>query len=425
MHRWRSRALLFVSLLASACAGTRGPVVPISAAAAPALPLRDFAGLSVQLSEPGGVFPSDNLVSNETSYLHVLGTLDTLGVRGGAYVGVGPDQNFSYIAHVRPAIAFLIDIRRDALLQHLLYKALFERARNRAEYMCLLLARSIPAHVESWADAGVHQLVAYVDSLAADSVLFEATARDVASAIQRYGIPLSAEDLSRVRAMHAAFAAEGLDVRYATRATPRAGLRPSFSRSGQYVTVTVIKPGERRTVTLNGPSAGVNWRRLLLETNGDGERANYLANEVDFQYVKDMHRRNRIIPVVGDLAGTHALAGIGRAVAERGLRVRVFYTSNVEQYLIDGPGFTRYAETVAALPHDEKSVITRSYMRGAHAQNVAGHNSTQLVERFETFVAVQRSGDYTSYADLVTRHVVAPPVRRVPVPDPAPAPMER
>ncbi|HEX6070025.1 MAG TPA: hypothetical protein VFZ18_09375, partial [Longimicrobiaceae bacterium] len=56
-----------------------------------------FAAVVARLSEPGGYFDTDNLISNESSYLHVMEGLRRLGVRGGAYLGVGPDQNFSYI----------------------------------------------------------------------------------------------------------------------------------------------------------------------------------------------------------------------------------------------------------------------------------------------------------------------------------------
>src|SRR5436853_1013764 len=84
-------------------------VVPI----APAKDHKEFAALSSRLSEPGGFFDSDNLISNETSYLHVFGKLTEMKVKGGAYVGVGPDQNFTYIAKIRPTRAIIIDIRRD------------------------------------------------------------------------------------------------------------------------------------------------------------------------------------------------------------------------------------------------------------------------------------------------------------------------
>src|SRR6185503_4496484 len=90
---------------------------------APATTPTTFAALVQQLSEPGGDFGGDNLISNEQSYLRVLPALARAGATGGAYVGVGPDQNFSYIAQVKPSVAYIIDIRRDNLLLHLLFKA--------------------------------------------------------------------------------------------------------------------------------------------------------------------------------------------------------------------------------------------------------------------------------------------------------------
>src|SRR5258706_396103 len=103
-----------------------------------------FAALSARLSEPGGYFDSDNLISNETSYLHVIGKLRELNVIGGVYVGVGPDQSFSYIAKIRPKMAIMIDIRKDNLLQHLLFKALFARSHNRIEYLCTFFGKALP-----------------------------------------------------------------------------------------------------------------------------------------------------------------------------------------------------------------------------------------------------------------------------------------
>ena len=94
-----------------------------------------FAALVERLSEEGGDFDTDNLISNERSYLEVIPALKAAGVSGGAYIGVGPDQNFSYIAQLRPSIAFIVDIRRDNLLLHLLFKSLFALSRNRVEYL--------------------------------------------------------------------------------------------------------------------------------------------------------------------------------------------------------------------------------------------------------------------------------------------------
>ena len=54
---------------------------------------------------------------------------------GGVYLGVGPEQNFTYIAAVRPRMAFIVDIRRGNLQEHLLYKALLEMSADRAEFL--------------------------------------------------------------------------------------------------------------------------------------------------------------------------------------------------------------------------------------------------------------------------------------------------
>lgn len=94
----------------------------------------EFSRMIREFSEEEGYFLSDNFVSNETSYLHVLGKLEELAATGeGAYIGVGPEQNFTYIAKVRPKIAFIVDIRRQAMIQQLMYKAIFHLSENRAQ----------------------------------------------------------------------------------------------------------------------------------------------------------------------------------------------------------------------------------------------------------------------------------------------------
>src|ERR671938_477777 len=123
-----------------------------------------FAALSLRLSEPGGYFDSDNLISNETSYQHVLIKMRELGVAGGVYLGVGPDQNFTYIARIRPRMAIIIDIRRDNLLQHLLFKALFGRARNRIEYLCLFFGKPFPK-TKGWEQRSIKEMLEYLDSV--------------------------------------------------------------------------------------------------------------------------------------------------------------------------------------------------------------------------------------------------------------------
>ena len=96
----------------------------------------------------------------------MLPDLDRAGVRGGVYVGVGPDQNFSYIAHIRPALAVIVDIRRDNLLLHLLFKALFAASPTRAAYLALLFGRAPPPAGADSTHGTMAELVAGFDRMA-------------------------------------------------------------------------------------------------------------------------------------------------------------------------------------------------------------------------------------------------------------------
>src|SRR5512135_640489 len=124
---------LGLALLAAAIPGAQRVSDSLSA--------REFVGLIQEFSEEGGYFFSDNFTSNEDSYLTVVDKLKELGASGGAYIGVGPEQNFTYIAKVRPRIAFIVDIRRQAIIQHLMYKAIFHLAPTRAQFLSLLLSK--------------------------------------------------------------------------------------------------------------------------------------------------------------------------------------------------------------------------------------------------------------------------------------------
>jgi hypothetical protein len=356
-------------------------VVALALAATPAaaqVPARlgpsEFGALVQRLSEPPGYFNTDNLISNEDSYLHAVTGLVRNGVRGGAYLGVGPDQNFSYIAAIRPDIAFIIDIRRDNLLEQLLFKALFHSADSRMAFLCLLFGRPLPADTAGWTGADVSWLVRSAGSVPPDPAAAARAARVVRAAVTTFGIRLSPEDLATITRFHQTFMREGPDLRMTTFGRP-----------------------ER----LDYPTYG----ELLLQTDLEGHHANYLAREADFQFVKSLEERNLIVPVVGDLAGPKAVRAIGRYLAQRRDRVAGFYTSNVEFYLFQEGSFGRFAANVAALPHDEKSVIIRSYFPYGrpHPQARPGYLSVQLLQGFDALLEAQRTGALRSYGDLVTR----------------------
>ena len=337
-----------------------------------------FARLIATLSEPGGFFDSDNLISNEASYLHVLGILRRTGVQGGAYIGVGPDQNFSYIAEIRPEAAFIIDIRRDNLLHHLLLKALFANARNRMDYLCLLFGKPAPHDLDRWNESSIEEIVEYLDVMPSDADVFEDAVSRLRETIESFGVPLDERDYGTIRRFHSAFHAAGLDLRFTSRGRAARRYYPTY-------------------------------RALLFETDRDGRKGNYLVDEERFGFIKQMQRENRIIPVVGDLAGNHALAAIGEEIERRNLVVSAFYTSNVEYYLMLDGTFDRFASTVTeSLPHGGNGVMIRSYFsRGVpHPHNMNGYYATQLVEPLTRFVEEHRNGGYASYADLVSKHIL-------------------
>jgi hypothetical protein len=376
--------VLALLLAQAGCAsgGGASPAEPEPPALAPA----EFGALVTQISEPGGFFPSDNFVSNELSYLHVLGAMRGLDVSGGAYVGVGPDQSFSYITAVRPEVAFIIDIRRDNLLQHLLYKAAFRHSRNRLEYLSFLLGKPVPENSVAWDTASIEDIVRHVDMVPSDAEAFATNGALAIEAATASGIPLEVQDTANLARIHRAFYQMGLEIRYSNRG------RFGF---GGYPT----------------------WRQLIFETDLEGDRLNYLASEESFRFIRDLELRNMLIPVVGDLAGTHALRAIGDELRRRGLDVSALYTSNVEQYLFQQGGFPRFAQNVASLPLAPNSVVIRSYFRGRHPMNVPGYSSTQLLGMLSDFVAEAAVGSYRSYIDLVLRNVVPlQPSKLTPVP---------
>ena len=344
-----------------------------------------FAKLVQRLSEPGGYFDSDNLISNETSYLHVLDGMRRLKVQGGAYIGVGPDQNFSYIAAVRPDIAFMIDIRRDNLLEHLMYKALFGMSRNRIEYLCLLFGKPLPRDADKWSAKSIQELVDYIDATHTDADVVDSVQSAISQRVRRFGIPLSTLDLETIARVRDAFVHDSLDLRYSSIGRAPRPYHPTY-------------------------------RQLLLERDRAGHQANYLASEDGFQYVKNMEARDLIVPVVGNAAGDHALAAIAQYVGERNEKVSVVYISNVEQYLIRDGGFPQFAENVKLLPRDRHSVIIRSFFgygygfgaSGTHPLNVPGHYSTQILQTLDAFVATYDSGAVRSYYDLISKNYVAP-----------------
>lgn len=306
----------------------------------PPLAAGSFADEIARLSEPEGAFDTDNLISNERSYLEVVPALLASGASGGAYIGVGPDQNFSYIARIRPSVAYIIDIRRDNLLLHLLFKALFALAPDRVTYLALLTGRSPPALPGG---ASADDLVRAIDGAprAAPTTALNAT-------IRGFGVSLSPADMEAIDRFHEAFVQRGLALKFNSHGRPPQPHYPTL-------------------------------RDLIVATDRAGRAWHYLAADADYQFLRQLQARDLIVPVVGDVSGPHALRAIGQTVAARGQRVSAFYISNVESYLYRDGAYSRFRANLSGLPRDARSVMIRSIFGGA--------SSTSAVQPMDEMLA--------------------------------------
>jgi len=338
----------------------------------------EFSRLVRDLSEDGGYFRSDNFTSNETSYLHVVGKLRELGATGGAYIGVGPEQNFTYIAKVRPRIAFIIDIRRQAIIQHLMFKAIFQLAANRAQYLSLLLSKPLPKDKGPSADASVNDILTFFSQSQADERTYASNLAAIRKAIKEdFQVPLSDADQTSLDYVYKNFRDDGLDIAY----------RMEGSRGGWF------------------PSL----KELIVQPDQHNKLGNFLATKEDYEFVRDLHRKNLIIPVVGDFAGKKALAAIGDYLRKASFTVTAFYTSNVEQYLFQNGVFTGFAENIRKLPLTDKSLFIRAVpnTRFTHPAQLPGHRTTTLLQQMTVFLKDFDEGRYQTYTDLVMTHYIA------------------
>jgi hypothetical protein len=329
MEPMNCRSLAVAASLVLAVAACRPSTLPS------ALGDRDFWALIESLSEPPGTFAiSDNFVSNEP---RVAENARWIRPRGGVYIGVGPEQNFTYLATVRPATAFIIDIRRENLNLHLFYKTLFEMSADRAEFVSRLFSRPRPAGLDTGSSAD--DLFARYAAVAASPQLRDETLALVRDRLVRaHGFPLTTEDLSFIDRAAGAFYADGPDIQ--------------FWSSGAVKTDTP------------GPS----YRRLMTMPDYTGVQRSFLADEDAFRFVKRMQSNNLIVPVVGDFGGPAAIRRVGDYVRARGASVRAFYGSNVGVYLTNRQ--TRaFCASLATLPvGDDTAFIESNAVRSFSAR---------------------------------------------------------
>jgi hypothetical protein len=332
-------AILSLSVTGMAPSGVR--------AGAPALPAtltdQEYWGLITELSEPDGDFRSDNLLSNELYLQYVIPELVRVAKPNRVYIGVGPEQNFTYIAALKPRMVFIVDVRRGNLRLQLMYKALFEMSENRADFIFRLFSRKRPEGLgaTSTAEEIFSALYKSGPERAEDrDALYKQNLQAIQAHLTRTRhLPLTPDDLSGIEYVYGHFSTFGPGLSYW-----------SSSRGG-------------------GRDAPTYWDLMVAE-DGKGQNRSYLANEDNFQVLRNLHEKNLLVPVVGNFSGPKAVRAVGRYLKDRDAVVSAFYLSNVEQYLQRDGLWTAFCSNVATLPLDASSTFIRSVRNSTYGPGV-------------------------------------------------------
>jgi hypothetical protein len=297
---------------------------------------REFWTVVSDFSEPNGYFRSDNLLSNEIWLQYVIPELLSVAQPGRVYMGVGPEQNFTYIAALKPSIAFIVDVRRGNLDLHLMYKALFELSSDRVDFVSRLFARKRPE--ELTAGSSVQEIFNAIGNAETNETLFATNLKAILDNLTKtHGFALATDDPEGIEYVYRQFQTYGPALTYWM-----SGRGGGFGR--------------------NSPS----YADLMLSTDEAGQTRSYLASEENFAVLKTLESRNLLVPVVGNFAGPKAIRAVGAFLKEHRSTVAAFYLSNVEQYLnMDGLWAT-FCANVATLPLDDSSRFIRSIRQGQY-----------------------------------------------------------
>jgi hypothetical protein len=337
MTRFRPRYFLALVCL-TVLAGHWAAATPAATRASlPArLTDREFWNLTEMVSEPNGEFQSDNFLSNERGYQVVIPELLKTAKPGRVYLGVGPEQNFPYIIALKPAMAIIFDVRRGNLHEHLLYKALFEMSSDRAEFLSRLFSRARPDGLTK--ASSVEALMAAYDAVAPTEELYQANLKAVSEWLtQKHGFALHTDDLA------------GIDYVYKT----------AFYAGGPQLSYVMGRGGRGLGAPGFGGRGGNNSTYAAIQSLDDGTGLNrgFLANEDNWNTMKDLETRNLLVPVVGDFGGSKAIRAVGKYLKEQGAVVSAYYLSNVEQYLSRSGTEQAFLCNVSTLPLDDTSTF--------------------------------------------------------------------
>jgi hypothetical protein len=352
----RNAAVLIAALVIAA-----GAVGSVSAEVPSKLTDKEFWSLISDFSESDGTFHSENLVSNELRFQTIVPALLKQATPGRVYLGVGSEQNFTYIAATKPSMAFILDIRRGNLELHQIYKALIETSANRVEIVSKMFSRKAPTGLSASSTAA--EIFAAFERVAPSQALFYENLKAIKSQLtSKHGFGLSNGDLDGVGYVYRNWFDAGPDIQYELTTGGGRGGRGGQGGTGR---------GGR-----GGIGGLPTYADLMTADDGTGTNRSYLANDENFKVLKDLHTRNLVLPVVGNFAGPKALRAIAGYLKQKSAVVSVFYASNVEQYLREDGIWGTFCASAALLPIDASSTFIRSTRGGfAGAPQTGGGSS--------------------------------------------------
>ncbi|MBT5875350.1 MAG: hypothetical protein HOH43_18160 [Candidatus Latescibacteria bacterium] len=312
------------------------------------------------------------LVSNEIDYARIGHFINNMPSNRGVYIGVGPDQNFSYIAGVQPVISFIVDYRRENLLLHHLFRVLFLLSGSREEYLTMLFSRPFNGE-DSSDDRTLGQLIEYIERTAADPKRMERNLSLILPRVIDTTKGLSSDDILIIREMYRDFSQYDLNLRCRLPTVTSGGLPyPTF-------------------------------KDFLLSGDDPAVFGNFLANGSSFEFIKQQQSQNLIVPITGDFSGRKTLSAIKSFCQERELGVACIYISSVEYRLFNEGLFHRYVSNISDLPLNENSLLIRAHYNkpeACHPEQIDGELFTTIVQKTDSFIEHHRSNAYKTYFDV-------------------------
>ena len=256
---------------------------------------------------------------------------------GGAFVGVGTDQNYLLAAWAQSSVLILMDFDRE-----------------------------IPT---------LHEIYAYFFSISDTPDVF----------------------LKRWARTYASDSAEKLNTHFTTIAEAIARQEAARKNLSEDRSVKYIKRRVRRyvrhRVKIYKRIRGLIWRRLS-KTKSKYQKLKidtFLSKQEQFDHIRDLWASGRVIAVRGDLTANQAMITIAQSIRKIGESLNILYLSNAEQYF---PLTPEYRRNIIQLPWGTSSYALRTMAWGSlgfYDEDEEYHYNIQSGSNFVTWMKESRT----------------------------------